>query len=424
MGRTVRGNSTPSLKPVQKIELSEKNIKLRGILVACLLVLGVVLIAQGVKGFFTTEAGWQAIEAKGKGASCSNEFVFLYNLGSNGVSATAENKAIVTLYTEATKNAYQLFHSRQSFEQVNNVYTINQHPNEVIVVDEALYKALSLVQENASRYLYLAPIYNRYDDIFYCDDDSQLVDFDPRLSEAVAEEYRAVAAYARDAAQIDLQLLGENQVRLYVSEEYLQYAKENGITDFIDFFWLKNAFIVDYLAEIMIAKGYTAGSISSYDGFSRNLDKRTDTVYAFNIYDKVGQTAYTAAIMQYTGSKSIVYLRNYLMSSMDERQYYELTNGEIRTPYIDMEDGVSKTAKNNLVAYSKTKSCAEIAMQVAPIYIADAFEEEKLLGLQDADIYSVYCKESAICYNEKTLTLSDIYAGEAVTYTTDYVGDK
>ena len=138
MGRTIRGNNTPSLKPVKKVELSEKNIKVRVVLVVLFLTIGAGMIAYAVNAMFTTEAGWRAIEVKTKEANCSEEFVFLYNLGSNGVSATVENKAIVSIYTEATKKAYQLFHNKQSFENVNNVYTINQHPNEVIQVDEVL----------------------------------------------------------------------------------------------------------------------------------------------------------------------------------------------------------------------------------------------------------------------------------------------
>ena len=70
---------------------------------------------------------------------------------------------------------------------------------------------------------------------------------------------------------LTLELLGGNQVKLNVADAYLQFAKANEITEFINFYWLKNAFIVDYMAEELEAAGFTGGIISSFDGFQRNL---------------------------------------------------------------------------------------------------------------------------------------------------------
>ena len=78
--------------------------------------------------------------------------------------------------------------------------------------------------------------------------------------------------------------------------------------------------------------------ISSYDGFYRNLDER-DVSYSFHIFDRVGQDIYPAAVMEYNGPESLVYLRNYPISTQDQAHYYEMKSGEIRTAYIDGADG-------------------------------------------------------------------------------------
>ena len=78
-------------------------------------------------------------------------------------------------------------------------------------------------------------------------------------------------------------MLGDNKVCLNVSDEYLAFLQENGVDSLIDFGWLKNAFVVDYLAEVMIARGYTLGAITSYDGYTRNFDS-LNTEYAFNVF--------------------------------------------------------------------------------------------------------------------------------------------
>ncbi len=406
MGRTTRGTSGPTMTPpVEKVELSEKNVPLRLAVVLILIIIGAVALTYAVKEFFSEEPGWIEITANSSAkANCSSEFVFMYELGASGISATAENKALVTIYTEAVVKAYELFHSRQAFENVNNLYYINQHPNEVIVVDTVLYQAFEQVKEVDSRYLYLAPVYQRYDDIFGCEEDYQLVDFDPYLNVDVAKEYAEVAVIARDANAVDLQLLGDNQIKLFVSDAYLKYAEENYITDYIDFFWMKNAFIIDFLADTLSDKGYTAGSLSSYDGYVRNLDTR-DIDYAYNIFHRDGQTVYTAGVMHYSQPRSIVTLRDYPMNTLDKNHYYELEDGSIRTPYIDVKDGLSKTALPDIVAYSEEKSCAEILLQMTPIYVTDIFEASALEPLAREQIYTIYSQNGEINYNDAALTL-------------------
>lgn len=423
MGRTARERRTPYVPPVEKVELSEKNVGPRLILVVILLAVGLIAIGYGVNSLLSKESGWQEIEADSRAdINCSGDFVFLYQLGVSGVSSTAENKALTMIYTDACVKAYELFHSKQAFEGVNNVYYINQHPNEEIVVDEVLYQAFELIQKQESRYLYMAPIYVRYDDIFACTDDSQIVDFDPYTDEVVAKEYAEVASYAADVAAVDVKLLGDNRVMLMVSDAYLAYAAENYITDFIDFAWMKNAFITDFLADTLLAKGYTKGSISSYDGFVRNMDGSGEA-YSFNIFDRVDANVYQVAVMEYAGARSIVNLRSFPMSALDKNRYYELSNGEMRNAYLDVQDGRCKSAMSTMISYSEEKSCSQIALQMAPIYISDAFQSEKLSELAIEGIHSVYCQDSMIAYTEVALILKDIYNVNNVSYAKLYVGD-
>jgi hypothetical protein len=359
MGRTVRSSNydrTPYVKPVERVELSEKNLKWRLLLVVLLIMIAAGSFAYGINALLSKDAGWQEIHANSRkdAANCSEDFVFMYNLGAIGASATVEGKAIVTHYTDATELAYQLFHTKESFEHINNIYYINRHPNEEIVVDEVLYNAFDLISQYNNRNIYMGPVYMLYDDIFYCQEDYQLTDFDPYVNSQVAEDYKMIASYANNPDMIDIQLLGNNTIKLFVSDEYLNYAKENEIEDYIDFFWMKNAFIVDYLADLMIESGYTRGSISSYDGFVRNMDI-TDTSYSFNIYDRVGQTLELDHILEYTGPLSLVYYRDYAMNSRDYNHYYELDNSEIRTAYVDVKDGLSKEALSSLYLYSDSK---------------------------------------------------------------------
>lgn len=422
MGRTAKDRTVNQPKPVEKVELSEKHVGLRFAIVAALIIVAVISFGYGIHSLLTVEAGWTEIEADSSAdTNVGNEFVLMYNLGSRSdMSITAENKGIISTYTDVMVKAYELFHNNQEIENVKNIYYINQNPNEEIEVDDMLYQAFSLVQEYGDRTIYLAPIYEQYNNIFYCEDDSQIVDFDPYSNVDVALAYAEMAKYAGDEAAINVELLGNNKIKLYVSEEYLEFCDENGITSYIDFAWMRNAFVVDYVAETLISQGYTEATISSYDGFSRNLDD-SETEFSFNIYDKNSGDVYQVAIMQYSGVKNIVTMRNYPMNTLDVYRYYELSNGDIRTSYLDVSDGLCKSATTNLYSYSEDLGCAEILLQIASIYVSEELDKEALANLKDSGIYSIYVEEEVIVYNEKALILSDIYKSNEFVYTTNYM---
>jgi len=420
MSRRSGNRELPQLERVEKIELSDKNIGWRLSFFILFVVIAATAFASCVNSFFSKDPGWYQIETNSSDeAHCGNEFIFMYNLGLSQ-DATKENRALTILYTEACEMAHKLFHNKETFEGVNNVCYINQHPNEVIEVDSGLYKAFSVIDAYENRNLYMAPVYSQYDEIFLCQDDSQLVNFDPRMSEEVAAEYAEIATYANNPEMVDVKLLGDNKIQLYVSEEYLAYAEENYITEFIDFFWMKNAFVTDYLAETMIEKGYTHGTLTSYDGFSRTMDT-SENSYSFNIYDRVDETLYPAGVMQYQGANSLVYFRDHMLSDMDWQHYYALSNGEVRNSYVDVTDGVSKAATDSYYVYAKDMSCAEVLLKAIPVYVTEEWSEDAVAELAAAGIYSVYAEDGVVKYNDTSLVVTELLDEEEMKYTAELV---
>lgn len=414
MGRRARDNR-PHLKPVEKIQLSGEHITLRLIAAGICLLLGAAALAYAFTQLMTPESGWQTIEASTTGgANCGSEFVLLYELGAGGTSVSSEKFYLTSLYTDACRKLYQLFHTVESFEGVTNLRDISLHPNETLTVDDALYRAFEKVQRYGDRTIYLGPVYARYGDLFYCTDDVQLVDFDPYLSDAVREEYGTVAAFARDPQSIDLRLLGEGKVCLYVSAEYLAYARQEGIERFLDFGWLKNAFIVDEIARTMIDCGCGRGSISSYDGFSCNLDGREP--YALNVYDYADGRVYPAAVMKYQGAMSIAYLRDYPINGQDVQRLYRLQNGDVRTGYLDPEDGLCKSAAHDLICYSGGRCCADLALLAASVYVAESLDTQPLDRMTEYGVYSIWCRDRVVYGTDRSLTLTSLYEEDGVRY--------
>jgi hypothetical protein len=387
-------------KPVKKIILSDDKPKLRIALVVILVLFGVSAFAYGIYSSRQSENGWTAISVSSSAdTNCGDEFIFNYRLGENGISATAENKLLTTLYTEAMVNAYQNFDKDTFHGSLHNVYDINLRVNEVVRVEDILYQAFEACAEYGVRNIFLAPVYELYDSIFYCNEDWETESFDAYQNDELAKYYAQVAAYAGDSSQVDIELLGDNHIRLFVSDEYLGFAEEEGITSFVDFYWMKNAFIIDYIADVMIENGYTNGYISSYDGFTRNLDE-SGTQYAFPVYNREGNVVSLKGNFSYVGPMTIVSLRDYPINSQDYMHYYELENGDIRNPYVDITDGLTRTATENLVAYSKDISCAELLLQLIPIYVTDTFDTDVVDKLADKGVYAVWFENGHISYSD------------------------
>lgn len=400
-----RGRDLPHPKPVNKIELPTEHRRLRLILAAVFLVAGAILIAYSVGNLSSKDAGWSEIEVSSAELNCGGEFVFLYCLGENGISAKEENQALTECYSNATEYAFRMFTNDVAYENVHNLYYISRHPNEEMEIDDLLYQAFFLIRESGDRSIYLAPVYEQYNGLFQCTEEYQTVEYDPYLNQDLADYYAAIAGFANDPGMIDLELLGENRICLRVADEYLAFAAENEIESFVDFYWMKNAFIIDYLAEEILAAGYSRGCISSVDGFTRNLDGSGER-YAYTFYDREDSMVYPAANVQYSGPSAIVYLHDYGLDS-GQQYYYAYSNGEIRTPYLDVRDGFSKSAVSDLVCHSREAGCGEILLKMIPIYIADSFGKDALDQLAEEGIFFIYSENGRICYNDTGLTLTD-----------------
>ncbi|MCR5754022.1 MAG: hypothetical protein K6G30_04300 [Acetatifactor sp.] len=409
MGRTARDNrDTFRVKPVEKIELSEKHIKFRFILVILFAIIGIGLLVYTAFSHLAVHSGWETIAVSSSAEmNCSKDFVFQYHLGVSGVSPTVEKKTLVTAYTAATVKAYQLFNNDAAFSDVRNVFYLNHHPNEIVTVDEVLYHAFEQLDEAGNRLIYLSPLYGQYDNLFTSQNDTEAFQFDPYLNEELALWFGEIADFAKNPEDVEIRLLGDNQVELFVSERYLDYAKDYMMESFIDFYWMKNAFIIDYLAQELSAQGFLYGNLSSYDGFTRNMEPDGEE-YAFHLYDRWDNTVYTAATMNYNGRKSIVYLRDYPMNSVDSWHYYEAADGRISFPYVDIADGFDRCSLHNIVGYSVDAGCSEILMKLIPLYVTEKFDADAALQLCTDNIFVVYFEQGELCYTDKDLRLTDL----------------
>ena len=409
-------------RPVEQIELPEqKGMGKRIIIAAVLLVIGLFFIGVSVFRWLSYDAGWTRIEpTEISSESVASEIILLYELGVSGISPTNEYKTISILYTDLCSKAYRIFHADYGFDGVHNPYYINRNIGQEIEVDSALYRAFEQIQEANSRFLFAAPFYTEYVNLFSSKDDFSANEFDPYNDGQIAEYFAQLSAFTSSKEHVDLELLGNNKVRLNISPEFQAFAQENAIDTFIDFFWAKNAFIVDYIADSLVESGYAYGTISAYDGFMRSFSAREDISYSYNLIAKYDGNGYDVGRYEYVGKNSIVFLRSFKTNDMD-MTYYRYEDGTERHPYVDPNDGLCKNSLDTLVSYSKDGTCADVLLSVIPIYISNEFSQENLISLSENGVWSIWFDGTLLRYNENSAIFKDLYNDGIVKFTTEEI---
>ena len=406
MGRTVKDSDRRRPKPVQKVQLSEKNVGRRIVLVVLFLAIGSGFLVYGFMNFLRGDSGWREISVKaGSELNCSEDFTLKYNVGASGVSAGGEAKALSLLYTDAAVKGYRIFNIDESFDDLTNLYDVNHHPNEVLTVDPVLYDALKKVSDAGCREIYLGPLYASFENLCTSNDDAIAAQFDPEKNDDAAEEAAAVAAFAQNPDDISLEFSGENQVCLHVSDAYLAYASEMGYSAYVDFFWMKNAFLIDYLANTIRGEGYQLGIISSKDGFVRCLDETGGKSYQYPLYHLSGNEIRSYGVMTYEGPKSIVFFHAYQAGSPDAYRYYQYQDKTMCTPYLSAADGKDHTAASELIAYSGEYGCANTLLAAFSDYQAESLSMESLETLTSQNIYSIWFENDEMQTTDEDLAV-------------------
>lgn len=257
MGRRIRRGGGLHNPGISRIEVPNGHVKARLIAAVIFLVISAASLGYAVSILTGTDSGWQFVSVSGDGAEYAAQFVLAYELGVSDKKARDENKELKQIYSEACLKAGKAFDAYAVCP--GNIQALNNSPNEVLELDSVLYDALAVLEKYGNRTVYLGPAFRLYENIFSCSEDWQLEDFDPEYNEELGKLFKQISAYARDPDSVRVELLGENRARLCMSEEYLDFLTYEELGGALDFGWMKNAFITDFIADSLVSAGYTRG---------------------------------------------------------------------------------------------------------------------------------------------------------------------
>lgn len=352
-------------EPKLQVTLTETGIKLR----LFFMVLALAVAAYAFYHIFTqvlhTQPGWNTVTVDRPQTTAADEFRFEYYFGISDTSASAEWVALHKRYSGLLDSTYRTF-MKEEVNGVANLYTIGTHPNEPVAVEPALYAALKQLEEAGSRYIYYGPVYEVYRGLAGCEDDWQAEYFDPEADADLAAYVKQVCAYAADPDSISLDILEDNKVRLNISEAYLAFAADNEIEYLLDFYYWQNAFVLDHVADTLIEEGYTAGILTTTEGFARALG-----------HDKYSMTVIgTGENVSYDGPMSILSLHN--APVVKGAWFHTASDGIVSGPFIDAETGLSLHEVRYMTAMSEQIGCTELLLKLWDGFIADDIDAAAL----------------------------------------------
>lgn len=387
--------------------MDERHLGRRVAAFSLCLVIAVTAIGYGVYSLLNTEAGWVTVEARG---GCGPDFQFRYLFTEGGMSATNRHRALRNLFDRLTVDAYQQFSPVDELEEVNNLHYINAHPNQDVAVDPMLYGAFQEAQSYGDRSVYLGPVYALYTDLFYCQDDAEAAGYDPAVDPEQEAFCRELATFARDPEAVDVKLLGDNTLRLEVSQAYLDYAEEQGMENFLDFGWQRNAYIIDYFVRELTAEGFSTGVLTSVDGFTRSLFQEDNrSLYSLYTWHEEGR-AVVACQAQLANAGSVVDFRAFPMPGQEGRCYV-WDDGTVRHPYVDPADGLCRSAVPALALYASDETCVQLMQKGRGLFIADRLDRTALAALAEEGVGSLAVDGLMVLHSDPELELQEIYSG-------------
>jgi len=402
-------NRNPGVRPVKRIELPSRHPLLRLIAVIVLLLIGVGAIAFAVNAWLNSGTGWQEITVSSvENCPESGDFTLLCDLGNKGGEARRKKKALTELYTAALSRAAALFDAENDRGGKSDLYRLNHSVGQEITVSDDFYRALETALADGRRDLFFGPVAYRYEVLFSISENDLLAaENDPQKNAALDDVVRRTVSFAKDPYDVSVTLLGEGRVLLSVSQDYRAFAEENGIEEFVGFFRLKNALIVDLVSdELNAEEGCPEGVLTSYDGFARGIG--TSDSYDFPIYDNVGSRVARVAVLSGSAPKSTACFRSFPITAYEETfRCYRYADGELRMGDLDPTDGKLKSCVRGLTLYATEKTCAELYLAGVTVSAADEFDAAGLASLHASGVQYICLAGSEIRYSDTTLTTTE-----------------
>lgn len=305
----------------------KRNIIIRLLILAALLIVIVVSVVIIVNQSKTKGGITNISNDSSKYSGQLSDYKFYYNLSEE--NAGAQSLLLEREYANSFDKIYELVDEYDEFKEINNIYYINNHINEDIVLNPILYNYLKKVYDLNPFYLFEAPIYSYWEGMIYSKDINQRNEIEPENNIEMKDSIDYFINTSLNNISIDFK--DNYTIKLNVNDDYKKINDEDSYMSFSLFY---DAIIMDYIKAYMTNLGYINGYLISRNGFYIDLGLTVDN--SILLTSKEYNDGYYSLKCESKNS----YICIYDYKSSTEYPYYEY-NGSKRSLFINPNTGYS-----------------------------------------------------------------------------------
>ena len=343
-----------------------------GIFGGSALILATLMILYAF-GFFTREAGYRALyPTADKTVDYADGLNCAIYLEGSSFDCNQKQKRAIEIYSSTLKNIYKITDPSSTYEDVDSLASINVNPNKEVSISKTLYGYLEKANEvgnNENYSLFSSPLFDEWQRLISLKELTSSLTYDP-LNDLDEGKYLSdLSSFINDPNHISLTLLGEEKVRLNVSEEYLNFRKQNEISSPLTSFGpLRGAIEIETLVEAFQKEGFHDGFFSNQRGLGATLDLTpglNHVIQAKGSNEKVhvGNLTYPSS---HAFCKYARFLKGY--SIQKEENTYN------RSLYLDLSTGEGDAVFESVGLYSSSISLWDLTLL-----------SERMCGLSSVD---------------------------------------
>lgn len=353
-------------KPMEEIEVSGKHIKLRVVAFVLALIVGITAFGVGIRQIANREPGYYEITAvRDETAPLYSNGISLYCYFGGESSAIKEKlQASEALYSEALGRIYRLLDPRETYDGYVNLATLNQHPGETMALPEELFFALTDALERTEGQAYSVlngAMRDLWQELLYLEEPET---FDPLCNEEQRARFQAVfdALTVPDAIRLQVVDAAAHTVRLEVSDALAAVLEKYEVEGpLLDLGSLREAYILQYVRDRLVAAGFLRGYLKTQRGLSLMLPETEEGKQLLSGY--VDGTSQDAAYVSLNDGAACCALRAF---SVGDPGYY-VVDGVLRHPNLG---DVGDIARQLLTVWivSPTGDVVDAAVKAAVLF--------------------------------------------------------
>lgn len=332
--------------------------------------LAVFSFTYGVKMIGHKDPGWQTIEAdvpKGH-VTYTAGLTLQYWAEGSGAEIRDLTERVKKVYSDSLYRNVELLDARNTYEDSVNLASLNEQEGRKVTVSKTLArvlaKALAKTEENAGYSVFAGALNSEWQTLLYLEDPQ---DFDPAVNADQADRIARLTALINTPGTFSLEITEkgeEAEICLRVSPAYQKGIEEMEITaPVLDLGVLRDAVLIDLVAEDLRGAGFTEGVLFSKSGLSMLLGQgRTLTVFPKE--DERPETSLTVSGPAVTARFSASLPDSegygaYETAGLKRHAYYDVRTGDFRNRIEDAVIAGSGITAEDAVWQLVLLNCAE-----------------------------------------------------------------